>query len=97
MNKNDLIQKLTDVTDFDKKTVKANLDALLSTVSETLSKGDSIVIPGFGTFTTKNRAARTGRNPQTGEAIEIAATRVPHFKAGNHLKASVAEDTAEQE
>lgn len=97
MNKNDLIQRLTELTDFDKKTVKTNLDALLSTVSETLAKGDSIVIPGFGTFTTKNRAARTGRNPQTGAAIQIAAARVPHFKAGNQLKASVAEDAANEE
>ncbi len=97
MNKNDLIQRLVEITDHDKKTVKTNLDALLSAVSETLAKGESIVIPGFGTFTIKNRAARTGRNPQTGEAIQIAAARVPHFKAGNQLKASVAEDTADAE
>ena len=65
------------------------LNAFLDTVTEALAKGDKIALVGFGTFETKKRAARTGKNPQTGAAIKIAASTVPAFKAGRGLKDAV--------
>jgi DNA-binding protein HU-beta len=65
------------------------LDALVDSVADALKKGDQVVLVGFGTFSVKDRAARTGRNPQTGEPIQIAAARIPSFKAGKALKDAV--------
>lgn len=92
MNKTDFIRNIAEKSELDKKTASKAVDAMISTVSETLAKGDMIVIPGFGTFSIKYRAARTGRNPQTGQPLEIAAARVPHFKAGSKLKEEVSKD-----
>ena len=68
------------------------LDAFLETVTETLAQGDSVQLVGFGTFKTSERNARSGRNPRTGEAVEIPAKRVPSFTAGNTLKEAVQSD-----
>jgi len=65
------------------------LDAMVDTVTGALKEGDQVVLVGFGTFAVKDRAARTGRNPQTGAEIQIAAARVPSFKAGKALKDAV--------
>ena len=67
----------------------AALDAMIDSVTDTLKKGDSVALVGFGTFAVKERAARTGRNPQTGQPIDIKAAKVPGFKAGKALKDAV--------
>ncbi len=89
MNKSELIDAIADSSDLPKAAAGRALDAVLDTISETLQKGDSVVLVGFGTFNIKERAARTGRNPKTGEAIEIKAAKVPGFKAGKALKDAV--------
>ena len=66
------------------------LDASIASVSEALKKGDTVTLVGFGTFAVKERAARTGRNPKTGEPLNIPASKVPSFKAGKGLKDAVA-------
>lgn len=66
------------------------LDATITSITEALKSGDTVTLVGFGTFNVKERAARTGRNPQTGAALEIKASKVPSFKAGKGLKDSVA-------
>lgn len=66
------------------------LDATISAISEALKAGETVTLVGFGTFSVKERAARSGRNPKTGETIKIAATKVPGFKAGKGLKDAVA-------
>ena len=86
MNKSDLIDSISQESGLSKVDVAKSLDAYINTVTKVLQDGDQIVIPGFGTFSVSNRAARTGRNPRTGEAIEIAASRVPKFKPGKGLK-----------
>ena len=90
MNKSDFINAITEKTDLSKASAAQALDAVLETVTTSLKDGESVAFPGFGTFTVKERAARTGRNPRTGEVIEIAAARVPSFKAGKSLKDAVA-------
>ena len=90
MNKSDFIKAITDKTDLSKTSATEVLDVVLETVTNSLQDGESVTLPGFGTFTVKERAARTGRNPRTGEVIEIAAARVPSFKAGKSLKDAVA-------
>ena len=74
---------------FQKRQAGRALDATLDTIAETLNAGDQVALVGFGTFQVKDRAARTGRNPQTGEAIQIKASRMPSFKAGKALKDAV--------
>ena len=88
-NKQDLIAKVAEATSLTKKDSAAAVDAVFGAVSEYLSKGEKVQLIGFGTFETRERAAREGRNPQTGEAIKIAATVVPAFKAGKALKDAV--------
>ena len=90
MNKSDFIKAITEKTDLSKTSATQVLDVVLETVTNSLQDGESVTLPGFGTFTVKERAARTGRNPRTGEVIEIAAARVPSFKAGKSLKDAVA-------
>ena len=90
MNKSDFINAITEKTDLTKTAAAQVLDVVLETVTSSLKDGESVALPGFGTFTVKERAARTGRNPRTGEVIEIAAARVPSFKAGKSLKDAVA-------
>ena len=86
MNKSELIEAITDRVAADRKTVTSAVDALLDTVTRTVSKGERVVLTGFGSFERKDKPARTGRNPQTGESIQIAARRVPTFKAGKELR-----------
>ncbi|EKQ6889197.1 HU family DNA-binding protein, partial [Salmonella enterica] len=65
------------------------VDAMVASITESLQKGDDVALVGFGTFTVRDRAARTGRNPQTGKEIQIAAAKVPAFRAGKGLKDAV--------
>ena len=80
------IAKKAEIT---QKDTEAVVNAFFSTVQETLAKGENVQVIGFGTFEVRDRAARTGRNPQTGEEIKIAAAKVPAFKAGKALKDAV--------
>ncbi|GJL80705.1 MAG: DNA-binding protein HU-beta [marine bacterium B5-7] len=89
MNKTELVEALAASNDMSKSEAAAVLDGLVDIVTKTLSSGDSIAITGFGTFSVSDRAARTGRNPQTGETIHIAASKMPKFKAGKALKDAV--------
>ncbi|MEB3102816.1 HU family DNA-binding protein [Ferviditalea candida] len=86
MNKSDLIARVAESTDLSKKDVTKAVDAVFEAISEALHKGDKVQLVGFGNFEVRERAARKGRNPQTGEEIEIPASRVPAFKPGKALK-----------
>ncbi|MDR0889858.1 MAG: HU family DNA-binding protein [Oscillospiraceae bacterium] len=90
MNKTELIADVAAKSGLSKKDAEKALSAVVDAVTEALIKGDKVQLVGFGTFETKNRDARMGRNPKTKEAIQIPATRVPAFKAGKSLKDSVA-------
>lgn len=89
MNKSELIDAVAAAADISKASAGRALDAMVDSVTNALKEGDQVVLVGFGTFAVKERAARTGRNPQTGEPIEIAAAKVPGFKAGKALKDAV--------
>ena len=89
MNKNELIEAIADKTDSSKAQAARTVTALTETITEVLQKGDSISLPGFGTFEVRERSERTGRNPKTGEQLKIAASKVPAFKPGTTLKAAV--------
>jgi DNA-binding protein HU-beta len=89
MNKSDLIEVIAEAGDIPKAAAGRALDALTDAIAVALKKGDTVSIVGFGTFSVKERAARTGRNPQTGASIEIAASKTPAFKAGKALKDSI--------
>ena len=89
MNKKELIDAMAMRTGSSKAEADRALDALIETISDTLKKGDSVSLVGFGSFEARERPARTGRNPRTGEELKIAASRVPAFKAGAMLKAAV--------
>ncbi len=89
MNKSELIDAIAESADLPKAAAGRALDATLEAITGSLKGGDSVVLVGFGTFSVKDRAARTGRNPQTGAEIQIAAAKVPSFKAGKALKDSV--------
>lgn len=89
MNKSDLINAISEESGLTKADAGRALDATISSVSSALKSGDSISLIGFGTFSVKERSARTGRNPQTGETIQIKASKIPSFKAGKTLKDSV--------
>jgi len=86
VNKAELVASVAEKTDLTKKDVEKCLAAVLDSVGEALARNDKVQLVGFGTFEIRERAARKGRNPQTGEEIEIAATRVPVFKAGKALR-----------
>ncbi len=86
MNKNDLIAAVADSTGMSKSDVAAAIDATLSSITDTLRAGGEVKLVGFGSFHVTRRAASTGRNPRTGETIQIAASRQPKFKAGKGLK-----------
>ncbi|HYA14726.1 MAG TPA: HU family DNA-binding protein [Syntrophales bacterium] len=88
MNKGDLINEVAKVT-CSKACAVSAVDSVLGSVKKALKKGDSVTLVGFGTFSISKRAARKGRNPQTGEAIKIAAKKVPKFVAGKALKDAV--------
>lgn len=89
MNKSDLIAKIADKAALSKKDAEKALNAFVETVTETLIAGDKVVLVGFGSFETKKRAARKGKNPQTGAVIDIPAATVPAFKVGKALKDAV--------
>ena len=89
MNKSELIDALASKAEVSKKTAGAVLDAFASTITEELAKKEKVSLVGFGTFETRDRAARTARNPQTGEELKIAASVAPVFKAGKALKDAV--------
>ncbi len=89
MNKGDLIEAVSAQTSLAKADATRAVDAVLDTITGALKQGDSVALVGFGTFVVKARAARSGRNPRTGETIEIAASKTPGFKAGKALKDAV--------
>jgi len=86
MNKAELIAQVAEKSDLTKKDAERAVTSMLAAVEEALSRGDRVQLVGFGTFEIRERAARKGRNPQTGQEIDIAATRVPVFKAGKSLR-----------
>ncbi len=86
MNKQELISVMAENAGLSKKDAEAALKAFMSAVEDTLVKGGKVQLVGFGTFEVRERAARTGRNPQTGAEMKIAAAKVPAFKAGRSLK-----------
>jgi DNA-binding protein HU-beta len=92
MNKTELVQAVADAAELTKASAQRALEAVLEAITQALAAGESVVIPGFGTFAVGERAARTGRNPQTGAALEIAASTVVKFKAGKALKDAVNEE-----
>jgi DNA-binding protein HU-beta len=89
MNKTELIEKVAEATEMTKKQASQAVDAILTSISEALKSGEKVQLIGFGNFESRERAARKGRNPQTGEEIEIAATKVPAFSPGKALKDAV--------
>ena len=89
MNKSELVAALAEKTEMTKKSAEASLNALVEIVTDELKNGEKIQLVGFGTFETRKRAARKGRNPDTGEEMKISASTVPVFKAGKALKDSV--------
>ncbi len=90
MNKNELIAAVAEKSGMTKKDAEKALTAVVDTLTEALVKGEKVTLVGFGSFETKTREARIGRNPKTKETIEIPATTVPTFKAGTALKNAVA-------
>jgi DNA-binding protein HU-beta len=89
MNKSELIEAVASEADMSKADATRATDAVLDSISNALRMGDQVTLVGFGTFLVRERAARTGRNPQTGEAINIKASKMPGFKAGKALKDAV--------
>ena len=89
MNKAELIAQLAEDAGLTKTQANATLDSFIATVTKTLKKGDKVTLVGFGTFSVTKRAARMGRNPQTGAAINIKAKKVARFKAGKELSAKI--------
>lgn len=91
MNKTELIAAVAEKTDLSKKDADAAVSAVLGAITDALKAGDKIQLVGFGTFEVRNRAAKQGRNPRTGETMTVPASKVPTFKAGKALKDAVAE------
>lgn len=89
MNKTDLVDAVADSAGLSKADAGRALDAMVDAITGALQAGDSVSLVGFGTFSVRDRAARTGRNPRTGETIQIAASKNPAFKAGKALKDAV--------
>ncbi|MDC0535139.1 HU family DNA-binding protein [Francisellaceae bacterium] len=89
MNKTELVSAIARDADVSKQTAQRVLDSTIKSITEALTKGDSVGLVGFGTFQVRERAARQGRNPKTGEEMTIKASKVPAFKAGKLLKDSV--------
>lgn len=90
MNKTELAAAVAAKTEMTKKDAEKVVNALFETMGEMLANGEKVQVVGFGTFEVKERAARTAKNPRTGETVSVPATRVPAFKAGQALKAKVA-------
>lgn len=89
MNKSELVEAIAHGSGVTKADANRVLDTFMMTVTDALKSGDQVVLPGFGSFSTGNRSARTGRNPQTGQTIQIKASRVAKFRAGKTLKEAV--------
>jgi len=89
MNKNELISKIAEKSDLSKKDAEKTVNSFVETVTESLTKGEKVQLVGFGTFEVRDRPARKGHNPATGQEIQIAASRAPVFKAGKALKDSL--------
>jgi DNA-binding protein HU-beta len=89
MNKSEFVEAVAENADIPKSTAQKAVDAMVDVIGDTLKQGDQVSLVGFGTFLTRKREARQGRNPRTGETINIAASRVPSFKAGKALKDNV--------
>jgi len=89
MNKGDFVSAVADAAELSKTDDARAVDAMIDTISAALKKGDTVTLVGFGTFSVRKRAARQGRNPQTGDTIKIKASKNPAFKAGKALKDAV--------
>lgn len=89
MNKNELIARISKKSGMSKKDVESVLKGFMNEVTDALGSGDKVQLIGFGTFETRQRSQRTGRNPQTGDTISIPASTIPAFKAGSRLKDAV--------
>ena len=89
MNKSELVEAVAKKADITKAAAQEALEAVIESISKALKKGDEVRLVGFGTFSVAKRAASTGRNPRTGEAIKIPASKQPKFKAGKELKDTV--------
>ncbi|MES9947109.1 MAG: DNA-binding protein HU [gamma proteobacterium symbiont of Ctena orbiculata] len=89
MNKAELIEAMAESADISKAAAGRALDGMVDAVTKAMKAGDTLSLVGFGTFSVKERAAREGRNPQTGETINIKASRIPSFKAGKALKDAI--------
>ena len=89
MNKSELIDAIAEKGGVSKSDAGKALDATIASITEALKKGDTVTLVGFGTFSVKERAARTGRNPKTGEQVKLDAKCVPYFKAGKELRERV--------
>lgn len=89
MNKTELIAAVAEKTELSKKNAEAAVSAVIDSIVDGLKSGEKVSLLGFGTFEVRSRAARTGKNPQTGAAIQIPAAKVPAFKAGKALKEAV--------
>lgn len=89
MNKTDLVSQVAEKAEVTKKEAEKVIGAVFASIEEALEKGDKVQLVGFGTFEVRERAARTGRNPKTGEEITIAAAKVPAFKPGKALRDAV--------
>jgi len=89
VNKTELIEAVAEGADISKAAATRAVDTVIEGITGTLAKGEQVTLVGFGTFLVRDRAARTGRNPQTGDPIEIKAAKVPAFKAGKALKDAV--------
>ena len=89
MNKAELIDCIADSADLSKASASRALDSTITAITDALKKGENVTLVGFGTFVVRDRAARTGRNPRTGESIQIKASKSPGFKAGKALKDAI--------
>ncbi|MEX2460981.1 MAG: HU family DNA-binding protein [Paenibacillaceae bacterium] len=89
MNKSELISKVAELSELSKKDATKAVDSVFEAISEALKGGDKVQLVGFGNFEVRERSARKGRNPQTGQEIEISASKVPSFKPGKALKDSI--------
>ncbi len=86
MNKTELINAIADKNDLKKRDIEATINTMIEVIQSTLKGGDKVTLTGFGTFEVRDRAARVGRNPKTGEEIKIDASKAPAFKAGKAFK-----------
>ena len=89
MNKSELINAVANSSDISKAAASKAVDAVLNSITDALKSGDQVTLIGFGTFTVRERAARTGRDPRSGNPIDIKASKIPSFKAGKALKDAV--------